>query len=42
VALALPVLVVTVGEAGVTPVAAIVARPCAWHGELNVTAVGVV
>jgi hypothetical protein len=42
VALALPVLVVTVGEAGVTPVAAIVARPWAWHGELKVTAVGVV
>jgi hypothetical protein len=44
VALALPVLVVTVGLVGVTPagVATIVARPWAWQGELNVTAVGVV
>jgi hypothetical protein len=42
VALAIPVLVVAVAEAGDTPVAAIVARPWAWHGELNVTGVEVV
>jgi hypothetical protein len=34
-----PVLVVTVGEAGVLPeagVATIVAKPVLWHGELKV------